>query len=79
MEKSSTDGDLCDCAIQIIEALPTKHHIKGVLVPLEILFLLLPLHHLDVVYVLLFHLSLRNSLQPFLTTPNLLLPIKKSK
>jgi hypothetical protein len=35
MAKSSSNGDLCDRAIQIIEALPADQNIRGVLIPLE--------------------------------------------
>ena len=35
MAKSSSNGDLCDRAIQIIEALPVDQNIRGVLIPLE--------------------------------------------
>ena len=35
MAKSSSNGDLCDRAIQIIEALPANQNIRGVLIPLE--------------------------------------------
>jgi hypothetical protein len=35
MEKSSSNGDLCDRVIHIIEALLADQNIKGVLMPLE--------------------------------------------
>jgi hypothetical protein len=35
MVKSSSNDDLCDCAIQIIEALPADQNIRGVLIPFE--------------------------------------------
>lgn len=35
MAKSFTNDDLCDRAIQIIEALPADQNIRGVLIPLE--------------------------------------------
>jgi hypothetical protein len=35
MVKSSSNDDLCDRAIQIIEALPADQNIRGVLIPFE--------------------------------------------
>jgi hypothetical protein len=35
MAKSSSDGDLCDRVIQIIDALLAKQHVKGVLIPFK--------------------------------------------
>ena len=35
MVKSSSNDDLCDCAIQIIEALSVDQNIRGVLIPFE--------------------------------------------